>query len=404
VGEGQAADRRVYLDHNATSPLRAEVRAEWLAVQAELPGNPSSLHAAGRRARQRIDLARERTAAALGVNEEELVFTSGGTEANNLALAGCLRARRAGGPPAGLVTTSVEHASVLEPARALERAGHPLSLAPVDSEGLPEPEALWSLATSSGVGLVSVQAASNETGSLPDLALLGGRLAELPADRRPIFHTDAVQALGRIPLDLDGWGVDLASFSAHKVGGPPGVGVLFRRRGTPVEPAMRGGGQEAGHRGGTENAAGIAALAIAVELAVAEQEALERRLRGLSAGLWGALSALGGGLELVGPPIDSGQRLPNTLAVLASGREGRVLVTRLDLEGLEVGAGSACASGSLEPSHVLLAMGLNEERARSGLRLSLGRTTTREECERAVEIIQNVIAPSLPTRDGAEGL
>ena len=373
--------------------MRAEVRARWLEVTDELLGNPSSSHASGRRARAVVDDARACVAAALGVHEEEIFFTSGATEANNLALFGALEA--AGGE-AGLATTAVEHSSVLEPARALAAAGRRVAILSVDSRGLPDPVAIVAATGELAAGLVSVGAANNETGAVPDLAAIARGLRERPGPR-PRFHTDAVQALGRLPVRLREWGVDLASFSAHKLGGPPGVGVLWRARGVALAPRLHGGGQELTLRPGTENVAGIGAAALSIELAVREQPAYAARTARLARNLWAELHASLPGLRLLGPPIDSKERLPNTLCVLVPATDGKVLVTRLDLAGLEVSAGSACASGALEPSHVLSAMGLARDEARSGLRLSLGWNTTAEDCKRALAIFNAEFSSSRAT-------
>ena len=384
---------RVHLDFNATSPLREEALALYLEVARELAGNPSSLHQGGRRARHLLDEARERVAAALGAEEDEIVFTSGGTEANNLAVLGCLRAGAAG---AAVVTTTVEHSSVLGPAERLEREGHPWRRVAVDSAGLVSPEAVAEAAADGACGLVSVQTAGNEVGQVMPLAAIAAALERIPADRRPRLHTDAVQALGRLPIPLGGalggGGVDLATVSAHKVGGPPGVGVLFRRRGIPLEPLHYGGEQESGLRPGTENVAAIAAAGLALELAVQEQAGFAERAAELARGLWEGIHAAHPRAVLLGPPLegDSRVRLPGTLNTLLPGVDGKVLVTRLDLAGLEVSAGSACASGSLEPSHVLLAMGLSRELARAGLRLSIGRNTTWRDVREAVDILRTV--------------
>ena len=381
---------RVYLDHNSTSPLRPAVREVWQALAAEPLGNASSPHASGRRARALVDDARARIAAALEVHEEEIFFASGATEANNLAIDGALRAR---GGRAGLVLSPTEHSSVLGPARARERAGGPVIFLRVDPHGLPDPESLRGALRAGGVGLVSISAANNETGAAPDLALLFRSLGS----SRPILHTDAVQALGRLPVRLAEWGADLATFSAHKLGGPPGVGILWRKRGTPLEPVGHGGGQELGLRPGTENVPAIAATALAVELAVREQAVQAARLGLLVRELWDDLVAALPGTRLIGPPLDSNRRLPNTLCILVPGTDGKVLVTRLDLAGLEVSAGSACASGSIEPSHVLLALGLTRDEARSGLRLSLGWNTTREDCKQAATIFHDEFVSSRAT-------
>lgn len=388
--------RRVYLDHNATAPMRPEVREALIDLLGRVRGNPSSVHGSGRAARQLLDEARERVAAALGVHEDEVLFTSGGTESNNLAIRGALRARsRDEGRPAGMVTTEIEHPSVLEPARAMARAGHPLELAGVDREGHVEEERLLELAARPGVRLVSVAAANGEVGSVAPLERLTGHLKTLPAP--PVVHTDAVQALGRRDLDLGAWGLDLASFSAHKVGGPVGVGVLYRRKGVDLEPMSSGGAQEDSLRPGTESVAAVAAASVAIELAVREREQLARHLSELSRELWCELQRACPGARIAGPAVEDPDRLPGTMNVQLGHFDGKVLVTRLDLEGLEVSAGSACASGSLEPSHVLLAMGLEEDRARAGLRLSLGRTTTLEDVRQAVDILRTTASSARAT-------
>lgn len=368
--------RRIHLDHNATTPMRPEAREALLEALEGGLGNASSVHAAGRRGRAAVDGARERVAAALGVPEDSVVFTSGGTEANNLALFGALAA----GPEGmGLVTTAVEHAAVREPAAHLEGLGRPVSWVPVDRRGSVDLDALEEAARGRPT-LVSVMGANNEIGSTTDLAEVRARVGD-----SAVFHSDVVQVLGKRPLDLGGAGVDLASLSAHKVGGPIGVGILVRRPGTPLAPTTFGGAQEGELRPGTENVPAIVSAAVAVELAVQEVEAFQRVTGRLAALLWDELASACPGLSLNGPPIDDPSRLPNTLNVSAPVGDARTLVARLDLEGLEVSAGSACASGSLEPSHVLQALGLSPELARSGLRISLGTHLEEADIHTAVE-------------------
>lgn len=378
--------KRVHLDHNATTNLRPEAREALLDCLDRLAGNPSSVHAAGRAARAMLDEARERVAGALGVLEDEVIFTSGGTESDNLALQGAMRAAP---PGARLVTTAIEHSAVLEAAAALESAGCSVLRAPVDAEGRVDTSYL--LERAPGAVLLSVMAANNEVGSGVDLEQLSAGLEERCGASRPLLHTDAVQALGKLPLDLQAWGVDLASFSAHKVGGPLGCGVLVRRMGTSLAPVFYGGGQEADLRPGTENVPAIVAAACAIQLAVEEQPSYSAQARQQVTGLWASLDAAVGGISLLGPPLDDPLRLPNTLNLAIDGVDGLALVARLDLEGLEASSGSACASGSLEPSHVLLAMGLDRDRARAGLRLSVGRTTTAEDIHTAVDILRRTI-------------
>lgn len=376
----------VHLDHNATTPIRPEVLEVLIDRFARLRGNPSSVHAAGREARAWLDEARERTAAALGCHEDEVVFTSGGTESIQLALAGVVRAAGAG---RGLVTSAVEHSAVLAAADRLEREGRPVVRLPVDATGRVATAAVEASLTPA-IALVSIQAANNELGTLQPVVEIGEALARRGRGR-PALHTDAVQALGRIRLQDLRARADLLSFSAHKVGGPPGVGVLVRRIGLALEPLLGAGSQEGGLRPGTESVPAIAAAAVAFELAVREQAEYAARTARLCSSLWQQLSNCIPGIQLNGPAFDA-PRLPNTLNVTLPGVESRTLVARLDLEGLEVSAGSACASGSLEPSHVLLALGHGSERARAALRLSFGRTSGEEDVHNAVEILRRTIS------------
>jgi len=386
--------KRVYLDHNATSPLRPAVRARLLELLDQDFGNPSSLHEGGRRARQCIDDARARCAAALGVAEDELVFTSGGTESDQLALLGALASRGSG----GLACSAIEHAAVLGAAGRWRATGRELELLPVDSEGLLELAALRACLEQRTPALLSVQCANSEIGSAQDMGALAAEVERLPPDRRPLVHTDAVQALGRLPLELRAWGLDLASFSAHKLGGPLGVGLLYRRRGLRFETPAGGGSQELGLRSGTEHAAAIGATALALELAVGELREIRARNGALCAELAAEVLRALPGARVLGPALGSERRLCNTLCVLVPNSDGKMLVMRLDLEGLAASAGSACASGSLEPSHVLLALGLDAADARRGLRLSLGWNSTREDCKRAVEILGRCFGSSHATR------
>lgn len=377
---------RIHLDHNATTPIRPEALALLVERTGGLRGNPSSVHASGREARAWLDEARERTAAALGVHEDEVVFTAGGTESIQIALAGAVRAA---GPGRGLVTSAVEHSAVLAAGDRLEREGRPVVRLPVDATGRVAVEDLVA-ALAPEVALVSIQAANNELGTLQPVSEIGESLAAR-GRARPLFHTDAVQALGRVPIRIAGWHADLVSLSAHKVGGPLGVGVLVRRQGVRLEPLLGAGSQEDGLRPGTEAVAAICAAALAIELAVREQNEFAQRTAVLCRSFWDELSTIVPGVRLNGPSLDE-PRLSNTLNVTLPGLEGRTLVARLDLEGLEVSAGSACASGSLEPSHVLLALGQDSERARAALRLSFGRTSGEEDVHNAVEILRRTIS------------
>lgn len=399
---GDADDeRRLYFDHNATSPLRPEAREAWLRAHDAGLGNPSSLHGPGRRARHVVDDARERVAAALGVAEEEVVFTGSGTEAAHLALHG---AASAAPPEAGLVVTAIEHSAVLQTASAMCAGPRELRLVPCDEEGRVAPEDVLTACQAGPTALVAVQAANNEVGSLGPVAAVGAALADLPDATRPVLFSDAVQALGRVPLDLAGWGVDLAALSAHKVGGPVGVGVLVRRAGARVHPVLVGGGQEGGWRGGTEDVAGIAAAAVAIDLAVREQDAFARRARGQVELLWQELARRVDDLRSNGPAVDARDRLPNTLNVSLPDTDGKVLVVRLDGVGLCASAGSACASGSVEPSHVLRAMGRDEHDARAGVRLSVGWCTSDDECRTAARAVEKLFYSSHASRNNDGGL
>ncbi len=368
--------KRIHLDHNATTPLRREAREALLGALDAGLGNASSVHGAGRRARAAVDEARERVAGALCIPEDSVVFTSGGTESNNLALFGGLAA----GPPGmRLVTTTIEHAAVQAPAARLESLSRDVRWVPVDRHGTVDMVALG-LAAAGGPALVSVMGANNEIGSTVDLGEVRARVGDAA-----VLHSDSVQLLGKRPLDLMGSGVDLASLSAHKVGGPIGVGVLFRRPGTPMAPTTFGGAQEGELRPGTENVPAIVAAAAAIDHAVQEVETFRRHTGRLADLLWRKLQIALPDLSLNGPPIDDPSRLPNTLNISAPTGDARTLVARLDLVGLEVSAGSACASGSLEPSHVLGALGLGADRARSGLRISLGGASQEADIHTCVE-------------------
>ncbi|MFT4647103.1 MAG: cysteine desulfurase [Planctomycetota bacterium] len=377
----------LYLDHNATTPLRPEARDAWLDAVDRLQGNPSSVHAAGREARALVDEARERVAGALEVLEDEILFTSGGTESDNLAILGGMASLS---PGARLITTSVEHPAVLEAVRPLEAAGTVVKRIGVQTSGHVDPEQLVEACQPGD--MLATMAANNEIGTITDLAALSARLEHTFGSQRPLFFTDAVQALGRIPVRLKDWGVDLAAFSAHKVGGPPGVGLLYRKQGTPLEPRQWGGGHEGGLRAGTENVPGIVSASIAMELAVKEQETYAEHTRELLIHLWQQLVENIPEVRCNGPQVQDPLRLPNTLNIHLPQTEGLVLITRLDLLGLQASAGSACASGSLEPSHVLKALGMSDQQARAGLRISFALTTTKSVINSAVEILSRICA------------
>jgi cysteine desulfurase len=371
---------RIYLDHNAGAPLRPEARAAMLAVLGP-PANPSSAHREGARARSLLEEARADVAALVGARPADVVFTSGATEANNLALRGVLAAV---GRDAGLVIGATEHASVLETARALGRTGVPLAVVPVDGEGhLQVADVVGACDTRTA--LVSIGLANGEVGTVAPVGALAAAL-------RPcgiLVHTDAAQAAGRLPLDVGVLDADLLSLSSHKLGGPAGTGALWVRRGTRLQALVTGGPQERGLRAGTENLAAVVGFAAAARAAAREVEEARTRMAALTERLWDGIRTRIP--DVVRHGATAGPRLPNTLNVRIPGCAGESLLVLLDLAGVAVSLGSACAAGAAEPSHVLRAMGLGDEAARSALRLSLGPTTTDEEIDAVVDLLPRLV-------------
>ncbi len=379
-----AATMAIYLDHAATTPLRPEVLEAMLPYLTEHFGNPSSLHAAGRRARQGLDESRETVAAILGAKPREIVFTSGATENTTLAVAGLAWAGSARGRH--LVTTTVEHRAVLAACGSLERHGFEVTYVPVDRYGQVDPDAVGD-----AIGLhtttVVIGYANNEVGTIQPIAEIGA----LCRERGVRFYVDATQAAAALPLEVDALQADLLGISGHKIEGPKGIGALFVRQGTNVIPQQVGGTQERQRRAGTENVAGAVGLAAALRLARADASLLAAesdRQRGLRDALIGRLELIPDG-ELTGHPT---ARLPNSVSWVFEGVEGGDLVAALDLEGLAVSTGSACTSGSAEPSHVLAAMGVPPERIRGSLRITLGRTTVATETEQAAVLATDAVA------------
>jgi cysteine desulfurase len=373
----------IYLDHAATTPLRAEVLEAMLPYLTEYHGNPSSLHADGRRARQGLDEARETIVAILGAKPRELVFTASGSEADNLAVKGVAWAVSARGRH--IITTSIEHKAVLNACAILERSGFEVTYLPVTGDGRVDPDDV-AAAITERTGLVSVMYANNEIGTIQPIREIGA----ICRSRGVLFHVDAVQAGGFLPLDVDSLGVDLMSLAAHKVYGPKGVGALFVRQGTPLLPQIQGGAQERQRRAGTENVAGIVGFARAMELAQgdpAARDAENERLRALRDRLLGAVSRIPG-LTPTGHPSE---RLPHNASWLVDGVEGGDLIAALDLEGVAASTGSACTTGSAEPSHVLLALGISPERAHGALRLTAGRGTTEAEINQAAAALERAV-------------
>ena len=343
-----------------------------LPYLTEHHGNPSSIHASGRRARQGLDEAREAIAGAIGARAREIVFTSGGTESDNLALKGVAWAASARGRH--IVTSSIEHKAVMSTCAVLERQGFDVTYLPVDGFGRVDPADVAASITERTT-LVSVMAANNEVGTLQPIEEIGA----ICRARKVVFHVDAVQSAAHAAPTPDVWQASLVSLSAHKLGGPKGVGALYVRQGTPLLAQVQGGAQERQRRAGTENVAGAVGFATAMHLAYDVPSQLEGRRDRLITGLLGVA-----GITLTGHPT---QRLPNSASVVIEGVEGGDLVAALDLDGVEASTGSACTTGSVEPSHVLLAMGIDEGLAHGSLRLTLGNETTDAEVDRTIDAV-----------------
>ncbi|MGH9416217.1 MAG: cysteine desulfurase family protein [Terriglobales bacterium] len=375
----------VYFDNNATSPMLPEVLGALEGALQGGMGNPSSIHQRGQAAKAALDEARAQTAGLLNAEPDEIVFTSGGTESNNLAIRGVVeewqQARRASTPP-HVITTRIEHHAVLNVGEELEKEGIPVTYLPISATGRLDPASVG-VELRPNTALISVMMANNETGVLQPVEEVGA-LARAAGVR---FHVDAVQALGKVPVDVTSIGCDLLSLSGHKLHAAPGVGALFVRRGTRLHPQILGGHQERDHRGGTENVPGIVSLGAACRLARADTAGVVRlaRLRDrLEAGILAAIPDCGvaGGDQ---------PRVPNTTDMYFDGIEGEALVIGLDLQGFCVSTGAACTSGSVEPSHVLLAMGYSRRRARGCLRFSLGRQNTEAEVDSLLQILPQLV-------------
>lgn len=357
----------VYLDFNATTPLDEAVRDAMLPWLGMRFGNPSSRHEYGRQARAAIDEARASVARAVGAHSTEVIFTSGGSEANNLMIKGFAALMK----PARVAVSAIEHPCVREPARQLKRQGWLMDEIGVDGAGLID-ERAWQSVLSSRPALVSVMLANNETGVLQDVSRLAANARAVGA----VFHTDAVQALGKLPLDFRALGVDAMTISAHKLGGPLGVGALVLSKRVELAPLVAGGGQEHGLRSGTENVAAIVGFGVACERAMVDREEAALRLQSMRDALEARLVAMGAVLFSAAAP-----RLPNTSFFAFEGIEGETLVAKLDRAGFACASGSACSSANPEPSHTLLAMGVTADLARNAVRVSLGRTTTPQQVD-----------------------
>jgi cysteine desulfurase len=381
-------DDTIYLDHAATTPVDPRVVEAMLPYFHEQFGNPSSIYQLGQEGRAALDRARASVARVLGCQPAEILFTGGATESDNLALSGVAWQRRLSepaGPMPHIVTTAIEHHAVLHAAQWLERIGFSVTYVPCNAEGIVSPADVIA-AIRPETCLVSVIYANNEVGSIQPVAEIG----EAVRSRGIPFHVDATQAAGLLPLKVDELNVDLLSLSAHKFYGPKGVGVLYVRRQTPIAFQQHGGGQESGRRGGTENVPGIVGLAVALDLAEASRPAYVEHCRQLRDRLYDGLQHRIADIELNGPS-DPERRLPNNLNIAIRGVQGETVLLSLDMQGIAASAGSACTTGNSEPSHVLLAMGLNAERARASLRLTVGRPNSVEQIDETVDILAETV-------------
>ena len=374
--------KRIYLDHAATTPCLPEVADAMRPYLTDIFGNPSSVHSFGQEAKRALDSARDTVARILSADASEIYFTSGGTEADNLALIGVTSALSGKGNH--IVTSAIEHHAVLETCEYLHTRGVETTIVPVDEHGLVDPEDVRKAITDRTV-LVSVMHANNEIGTIEPLA----EISKITREKGVAFHTDAVQTVGAIPVNVDDLGVDLLTLTAHKFYGPKGTGALYVRRGTRISRIIHGGAQERERRPGTENVAGIVGLAKALEIS---QEGIEERARHISElrdYLIRGLVSRVEDMRLNGHPT---KRLPNNVNVAVQYIEGESMLLSLDMMGIAASSGSACTSGALEPSHVLRAIGLPFEIAHGSLRLTLGRSTTKEDLDYVIETLPPIIA------------
>ena len=375
-------DKLVYLDHAATTPTHPEVADAILPFLREQFGNPSSLYSVGREAKGVLEESREKIAGHIGARPEEIYFTSGGTESNNFALHGVAWANRKRGNH--IITSMIEHHALLEPCHFLEKQGFEVTYLPVDSQGMVDPGDLRGALTDRTI-LVSIMHANNEMGTIQPIS----ELAAAARERSICIHTDAVQTMGNVPTDVNELDIDMLSVSAHKLYGPKGVGFLYVRKGTRFGAFHRGGAQERNKRAGTENLAGIVGMAKALELGAKGMAERSHRIALTRDRLVeGLLGKLEGRVRLTGHPSE---RLPNNVSLCVPGVEGEAMLLLLDMHGICASSGSACTSGSLEPSHVLLAMGIPPEIAHGSLRFTLGWTTSEEDVDRVVEVLPPIV-------------
>ena len=373
--------KRIYMDHNATTPLREDVLEVMLPYLRGEFGNASSLHYFGIQARRAVEAAREKVATALGAQPREIILTGCGTEADNQAIKGVMFANRGKGDH--IITSRIEHKAVLQTCQYLEKQGFRVTYLPVDEYGLVNPDDVAQAITGRTV-LVSVMFANNEVGTIQPI----GAIAQVCRERGVYFHTDAVQMVGKLPIDVNELGIDLLSLSAHKFYGPKGVGALYVRKGVKVDPLLHGGHQEWGRRAATENVAGIVGLGRALELRLGEMDAEAERLTALRERLYAGLLARIPHVYLNGHPSE---RLPGTLNVCFEYIEGEGIIMGLDLAGVAVSSGSACTSAELSPSHVLLAMGVHPAMAQGSIRFGLGRENSEADVDYVLEKLPPII-------------
>ena len=375
--------RRIYLDYAATSPLDPRVVEAMLPHLTDVYGNPSSLHATGRRARRALEDAREEIAQTLQCQPTEILFTSGGTESDNCAVLGIARAQRAAGRGNHVITSQIEHHAVLHACAQLEAEGFRVTYVPVDACGTMDPQAVADALAPDTV-LVSIMSVNNEIGTIQPIQ----EIAELCRNRGVPMHTDAIQAMGNLDVSLAGWGVDALSLSAHKCYGPKGVGLLVLRHGLAIHPLMAGGGQEREQRPGTENVAGIVGMAKALLLAHAERGSRTAHAQACGNRLKCGIAARIPWAQLNGHPT---QCVSNIVNVSFPGLSNETLLLHLDLAGVDVSNGAACTSGTVEPSHVLRALGQPEQLASSALRFSIGKETGNEDIDGALDILESTV-------------
>lgn len=383
----------IYLDYNATTPMDPRALESMIPYMREHYGNPSSIHSHGSRAKAALDVSRERVSDLISTKPKEIVFTSGGSESNNAAIIGAAYALKEKGNH--LITTEIEHASILETFRFLAYHGFKVTFLGVNEHGLIDVDELRESITDETI-LVSVMFANNETGVVMPI----DEIAAVAKEKGVIFHTDAIQAFGKMEISLNDISVDMLSISSHKVYGPKGVGALCIRNGLRIDPFIRGGGQERGRRSGTENVPAIVGFGKACEIAKEELKSpkSEIRIRGMRDRLHRGITDKIDRLRLNGHPE---KRLPNTLNLSFDDLEGESLVMSLDLEGIAVSTGSACSEGNIDPSHVLLAMGLSEEQASSSIRFSFGRFNEERDVDRVLEVLPGIVDRIRQVREDA---